>query len=193
MSQLAEYAIECTDIRKSFGSVEALRGVSLNAKPGEVTAIVGDNGAGKSTLIKCISGVYTPDSGTIKINGTEVSFSSPEESREFGIETVYQTLSLIEDLTIWQNLYLNREIVRSFGPFKILNKSAMRDESKKMLKNRLVLPRSKVRSDQVKTQQHMAFSLKFTLYPEKIKNFSRQSQMKYMRHTSLKTLWRLYW
>ena len=118
MIEQAKYAIECIDIRKAFGSVEALRGVSLNAKPGEVTAIVGDNGAGKSTLIKCISGVYTPDSGTIKIAGSEVSFTSPEESREFGIETVYQTLSLIEDLSIWQNLYLNREIVRSFGPIK---------------------------------------------------------------------------
>jgi len=66
---MTELAIECKDIRKSFGSVEALRGVSISAKAGEVTAIVGDNGAGKSTLIKCISGVYNADSGEIKING----------------------------------------------------------------------------------------------------------------------------
>ncbi len=135
MSKNAVNAIEVTDIKKSFGSVEALRGVSLYAKPGEVTAIVGDNGAGKSTLIKCISGVYTADEGTIHINGELVHFTTPEESRSFGIETVYQTLGLIEDLTIWQNLFLNREKLKGVGPFKILNKSAMREESAAMLKN----------------------------------------------------------
>jgi len=112
---MKQVAIECNDIRKAFGSVEALRGVSITAVAGEVTAIVGDNGAGKSTLIKCISGVYTADSGEIKINGEKVEFSNPEESRSFGIETVYQTLGLIEDLTIWQNLFLNREITTGFG------------------------------------------------------------------------------
>ena len=135
MSKNSVNAIEVTDIKKSFGSVEALRRVSLYAKPGEVTAIVGDNGAGKSTLIKCISGVYTADEGTIHINGELVHFTTPEESRSFGIETVYQTLGLIEDLTIWQNLFLNREKLKGVGPFKILNKSAMREESAAMLKN----------------------------------------------------------
>ena len=135
MSNNTVNAIEVTDIKKSFGSVEALRGVSLYAKPGEVTAIVGDNGAGKSTLIKCISGVYTADEGSIHINGELVHFTTPEESRSFGIETVYQTLGLIEDLTIWQNLFLNREKLKGVGPFKILNKSAMREEAAAMLKN----------------------------------------------------------
>lgn len=135
MSVQTQYAIECVDIKKSFGSVEALRGVSIYAKPGEVTAIVGDNGAGKSTLIKCISGVYSADHGEIRIDGKPVHFTTPEESRSFGIETVYQTLGLIEDLTIWQNLFLNRETVRVFGPLKILNKSKMREEAVRMLKN----------------------------------------------------------
>jgi len=135
MTNNPEYAIEVIDIQKSFGSVAALRGVSLFAKPGEVTAIVGDNGAGKSTLIKCIAGVYTADAGEIHIAGKKVHFTTPEESREFGIETVYQTLGLIEDLTIWQNLFLNREKMKCIGPFKILNKKAMRLESAQMLKN----------------------------------------------------------
>lgn len=135
MSNSTDYAIECTDIKKAFGRVEALKSVSIYARPGEVTAIIGDNGAGKSTLIKCISGVYTADQGEIKIDGKPVHFTTPEESRSFGIETVYQTLGLIEDLSIWQNLFLNREIVRGFGPFKILNKAKMKAESIKMLKN----------------------------------------------------------
>jgi ABC-type sugar transport system ATPase subunit len=135
MIQKNEFAIECIEIKKSFGSVEALRGVSIQARPGEVTAIIGDNGAGKSTLIKCISGVYASDEGQIKIDGEIVHFSTPEESRTFGIETVYQTLGLIEDLSIWQNLFLNREITKGFGPFRILNKAKMKEEAVKMLKN----------------------------------------------------------
>jgi simple sugar transport system ATP-binding protein len=131
----SEYEIECVDIYKSFGNVQALRGVSISARIGEVTAIVGDNGAGKTTLIKCIAGVYSPDAGEIRISDKKVKFSTPEEARESGIETVYQNLSLIEDLSIWQNLFLNREITKGFGPFRILNKSKMRLESQKMLKN----------------------------------------------------------
>ena len=99
------------------------------------SSITGNAGAGKSTLIKCISGVYTADSGEIRINGEKVEFSNPEESRSFGIETVYQTLGLIEDLTIWQNLFLNREITKNFGFVKILNRAKMRQESESMLKN----------------------------------------------------------
>lgn len=132
---MSDFAIEVKDLVKAFGSVKALRGVSIFAKPGEVTAIVGDNGAGKSTLIKCIAGVYTADEGEIHIAGSKAEFTTPEESRKFGIETVYQTLGLVEDLTIWQNLFLNREKVRSFGPIKILNKKLMQKEASAMLKN----------------------------------------------------------
>jgi ABC-type sugar transport system ATPase subunit len=154
------FAIECKDIKKSFGSVEALKGVSLSAKPGEVTAIIGDNGAGKSTLIKCISGVYSSDQGSILINGEEVNFTNPEESRSSGIETVYQTLSLIEDLSIWQNLFLNREITKGFGPFKVLNKSKMMDEASKMLKNLDVhIPSIKSRTRRLSGGQRQAVAI----------------------------------
>lgn len=154
------FAIECKDIKKSFGSVEALKGVSLSAKPGEVTAIIGDNGAGKSTLIKCISGVYSSDQGSILINGEEVNFTNPEESRSSGIETVYQTLSLIEDLSIWQNLFLNREITKGFGPFKVLNKSKMKDEASKMLKNLDVhIPSIKSRTRRLSGGQRQAVAI----------------------------------
>lgn len=155
-----EFAIECVNVKKSFGSVEALKGVSINAKPGEVTAIIGDNGAGKSTLIKCISGVYQSDEGAIKINGKEVNFDNPEESRESGIETVYQTLSLIEDLSIWQNLFLNRELTKGFGPFKVLNKSKMKEEATKMLKNLDVyIPSIKSRTRRLSGGQRQAVAI----------------------------------
>ena len=155
-----EFAIECVNVKKSFGSVEALKGVSIHAKSGEVTAIIGDNGAGKSTLIKCISGVYQSDEGAIKINGEEVNFDNPEESRESGIETVYQTLSIIEDLSIWQNLFLNREITKGFGPFKVLNKSKMKEEATKMLKNLDVyIPSIKSRTRRLSGGQRQAVAI----------------------------------
>jgi simple sugar transport system ATP-binding protein len=126
-------AVEALGISKSFGSVQALNDVSITAEAGEVTAIIGDNGAGKSTLIKIISGVDRPDSGHVYLYGDRVDFHNPEAARQAGVETVYQTLGLIEDLTIWQNLFLNREVVRGFGPFNMLNKRKMREESLRML------------------------------------------------------------
>lgn len=130
---MSEVAVEATGISKSFGSVQALRDVSISAQAGEVTAIIGDNGAGKSTLIKIISGVDKPDSGHVNLFGEQVDFHNPEAARLAGIETVYQTLGLIEDLTIWQNLFLNREVVRGVGPFNMLNKKKMREQSWQML------------------------------------------------------------
>lgn len=126
-------AVLVESVSKSFGSVRALHEVSLWAMPGEVTAIVGDNGAGKSTLIKIVAGVENRDTGSIQIEGASVEYADPEAAREAGIETVYQTLGLVEDLTIWQNLFLNREIVRNLVVAKLLNKPAMRDQAKQML------------------------------------------------------------
>ncbi|MBN9179317.1 MAG: ATP-binding cassette domain-containing protein [Microbacterium sp.] len=76
------------DVHKSFGNVHALKGASLTIRAGEITAIVGDNGAGKSTLVKCLTGLYTPDTGEIRIDGEPVNVSSPRDAREKGIETV---------------------------------------------------------------------------------------------------------
>lgn len=120
-------------VSKWFGAVHALTDVNLWARSGEITAIVGDNGAGKSTLIKCIAGVHTPTSGRILFGGEPVHFSSPEDARRAGIETVYQNLALVNDLTIWQNMFLNRELVRRVGPLAFLDKRAMRRESASML------------------------------------------------------------
>jgi D-xylose transport system ATP-binding protein len=117
--------LEVEDLTKSFGAVQALRGASLTCRSGEVTAIVGDNGAGKSTLIKCLTGIEHPTSGTVRFRGQPVSLHSPDNARSLGIETVYQDLALVDDLTVWQNLFLNREIYCGIGPLRLLNKRAM--------------------------------------------------------------------
>lgn len=104
--------VKVEDIRVSFGSIQALRGVSLEIYPGEVVALVGDNGAGKSTLIKVISGALQPDRGTICIEGEPVRLKSPAVARELGIETVYQELALAPDLDIAANLFLGKEELR---------------------------------------------------------------------------------
>lgn len=140
--------LDIRDVRKSFGAVEALRGAELLCPAGEVTALVGDNGAGKSTLIRCITGVHAPDSGTISFRGEAVAFSSPTDARARGIETVYQDLALIEDLAVWQNMYLNRELTSGFGPFRWLERRRMIDETQTRLGRLLVnMPpvRAKVR------------------------------------------------
>jgi simple sugar transport system ATP-binding protein len=104
--------LEVAGLRKSFGPVEALRDVSLELYSGEVLAVVGDNGAGKSTLIKHLSGVYRQDAGTIRVAGKPVSFSTPREARDLGIETIYQDLALADDLSVGANIFLGREPVR---------------------------------------------------------------------------------
>lgn len=114
---------------KSFGNVEALRGVDFDVLPGEVVALMGDNGAGKSTLVKVLSGVLHADGGTVRVAGEEVSFSSPVEARHAGVETVYQDLSLADTLDPTANLFLGREIRREgiLGRLGFLDNKKMRD------------------------------------------------------------------
>lgn len=102
--------VEMLDIRKSFGAIEALRGVNLSIAPGEVVGLVGDNGAGKSTLMKMLAGAEIADSGTMLIDGQQISKSGPREARRLGIEMVYQDLALCNDLDVASNLFLGREI-----------------------------------------------------------------------------------
>lgn len=121
--------ISLRDIRKTFGSHQALRGVDLDLYPGECLGLVGDNAAGKSTLTKIISGTYIPDGGTISIDGEEVRFSGPAEARARNIEMVFQDLSLCDHIDVVGNLFLGREITK--GPF--LDRATMLAEARKML------------------------------------------------------------
>lgn len=117
----------------AFGSVRALQDVSVTLARGEITALVGDNGAGKSTLVRCICGIHRPDEGSIVFDGAQTDFGSPEHARDAGIETVHQNLALVEDLTVWQNLFLNREIVRGKAPFALLDRRAMQHQAQDMV------------------------------------------------------------
>lgn len=105
--------LELKNIVKQYGAVEALSGVSLQLQAGEVLGLMGDNGAGKSTLVKIISGNFLPTSGTILLEGREVSFSHPSEARAAGVETVYQDLALCPNLTAAANVFLGREPTRA--------------------------------------------------------------------------------
>jgi len=96
-------------VNKSFGAVDVLRDVSIDVRPGRVTALVGDNGAGKSTLIKGIAGIHTFDSGEYTFEGKPVTVHSPKDSNALGIEVVYQDLALCDNLDVVQNMYLGRE------------------------------------------------------------------------------------
>ena len=114
---------------KTFGRVVGLDGVDVDAYPGEVLAVIGDNGAGKSTLIKCLTGALIPDAGTIIADGAEVTFRRPQDARDAGIETVYQTLAVAPALDVASNLYLGREERRPGllgSVFRMLDKQGMR-------------------------------------------------------------------
>ncbi len=96
-------------IGKRFGAVQALAGVDLEVRPGEVVALVGDNGAGKSTLVKIMSGVYQPDEGEIVFDGRAVTVNGPRQAKELGIATVFQDLALADNLDVVANLFLGQE------------------------------------------------------------------------------------
>jgi D-xylose transport system ATP-binding protein len=117
--------LEARDITKRFGSVVALQNVSLEIFGNEIVGLVGDNGAGKSTLIKIISGNFQPDQGSILFDGSEVHLRNPSDARGLGIETVYQDLSLCNNLDAVSNLFIGRELCRSVLRVKVIQKREM--------------------------------------------------------------------
>jgi simple sugar transport system ATP-binding protein len=120
-------ALELRDIRKSYGQVEALRGVDLDIRRGEVHAVMGDNGAGKSTLLKVAAGVVRADSGDVLMAGAPAQLGSPLDARRAGIETVYQDLALADHRSCVANVYIGREVRRRglLGRLGVLDRAAM--------------------------------------------------------------------
>lgn len=134
-------AISVRHLTKSYGKVEALRGVDIDIYKGEVHAICGDNGAGKSSLLKILAGAVPFSAGSFKLDGEEVAFRSPQDARDRGIETVYQDLSLAGDRSCAANMYLGREIMKPglLGKLGVLDRKAMNENAHKFF-NDLSIP-----------------------------------------------------
>lgn len=128
---MEEYAIVTKGVKKSFGGVHALKDINLKVKRGDIHAIVGENGAGKSTLMKILSGIYTKDSGQVFINGEEVNFTTPKQSRQHKIGIIYQELAISPELTVAENIFLGD---LGFGKATI-NRKLLNKRASHVLKN----------------------------------------------------------
>lgn len=126
---MATPILSLRQVNKSFGPVHVLKDVDFDAYAGKVTALVGDNGAGKSTLIKCIAGIYTPETGEFIFEGNKVTIAGPRDATALGIEIVYQDLALCDNLDIVHNMFLGREEKSGIT----LNESTMESMAKKTL------------------------------------------------------------
>jgi D-xylose transport system ATP-binding protein len=150
------------NIYKSFGGVHAVEDVTIDLYAGEVVGLVGHNGAGKSTLIKMLSGAYTADSGQIFIKGQEVIINNPRDARKYGIETIYQTLALADNLDAPANIFLGRELMRSGY---LLNDDAMEAASREVLDRlRLNLPSVKEKVVNLSGGQRQAVAIGRAIY-----------------------------
>ena len=122
--------VELSDISIAFGGIKAVDHASVSLYPGEVVGLLGHNGAGKSTLIKILSGAYRRDGGTIKVDGKDATINNPRDAKALGIETIYQTLALADNVDAASNLFLGREILTKWGT---LDDSAMESEARKVM------------------------------------------------------------
>ncbi|MGB3339231.1 MAG: ATP-binding cassette domain-containing protein [Devosia sp.] len=130
---MTEQLLVLDNITKSYGAVEALRGVSFSIAKGEVIALLGDNGAGKSTLVKIISGGLEASSGTMRFEDRDFRPKSPSEAKAAGIETVYQDLSLCTNVDVVANFFMGRELTRSVIGIKVLDETSMEEQVAKAM------------------------------------------------------------
>jgi ABC-type sugar transport system ATPase subunit len=128
-------ALSLSSITKTFPGVVALSDMSFELKSGEIHAICGENGAGKSTLMKVVSGVYSPDQGTIELFGREETIANPLEAFGKGIAIIYQETNLFEEMTVLENLFMGREITKKIGPVVYLDYRAMTQKVEDIFKN----------------------------------------------------------
>jgi len=154
--------VEIRNLAKAFGGNKAVDDVSLDLYPGEVVAILGHNGAGKSTLIKMLAGAYEADSGEFIVDGEQAVIRNPRDARKYGIETIFQTLALADNLDAPANIFLGREKMRS-GIF--LNEDVMEAEARKVLDRlKLNLPSVKEKVSNMSGGQRQAIAIARALY-----------------------------
>jgi fructose transport system ATP-binding protein len=138
-ADMSDVVLKTEGLTKHYGGVHALQNVDFELLQGEHVAIMGDNGAGKSTFVRQITGVEQPTTGKMSFHGKEMNFKGPLDAREAGIETVFQTLALADDLDVPSNLFLGRELFKfKLGPFSILDRKAMREATQKALERTAV-------------------------------------------------------
>ena len=133
VSTMSPPLLQARSIAKRFGALQALADVDVDIHAGEVLAILGDNGAGKSTFIKILSGAYEPSAGTLLLDGAPVSFASPQAAADVGIATIFQELALSENLSIAENVFLGRELVRRVLGVPFLKRRAMKQKVAELL------------------------------------------------------------
>ncbi|GAA0464523.1 ABC transporter ATP-binding protein [Paractinoplanes deccanensis] len=160
---MTTHPLEVIGIAKRFGALTALADVNLHVGRGEVLGLIGDNGAGKSTLIKILCGFHRPDAGTILVDGSEVTLKSVDHARSLGIDTVYQDLALVNELSVYHNMFLNREIVR----WPLLSNRAMRRRAEEHLKDMGVnLPDVTVEVAKLSGGQRQAIAVARSVYSD---------------------------
>lgn len=131
---MSDALLEVRGLSKHFGAVRALNDFNMTINRGEVVALAGDNGAGKTTMIKTISGVFQPTAGEIYLKGAPISFSTPQDARDKGIETIYQDLALADNLSIGANIFLGREpMTKRFGFLPVLDRATMRKAARETM------------------------------------------------------------
>src|SRR6266404_9432174 len=161
---MSEEMLRTEHISKSFGRVTALRDASIHLAKGEVLGLLGDNGAGKSTLLKILTGFHRPSSGKICFQGKEIELKSVSHARSLGIEPVYQDLALINELSVYRNMFLQREIMYG-GVLRILNDGAMRERAREQLNQMGVnIPSVNVEISKLSGGQRQAIAVARSVY-----------------------------
>ncbi len=160
---MAAEVLRVEHVAKRFGALTALRDVSLHLDKGEVLGLIGDNGAGKSTLMKILCGFHQPDAGQIFLDGEAVSLRSVDHARSLGVDTVYQDLALVNELSVYHNMFLNRELVR----WPLLHNRAMRKLARQHLDDMGVsIPSVDVEVAKLSGGQRQAIAVARSIYSE---------------------------
>ncbi len=161
---MSQEVLRTENVSKSFGRVTALRDASIRLMKGEVLGLLGDNGAGKSTLMKILTGFHKPTSGKIYFEGQEVELKSVGHARSLGIEPVYQDLALINEINVYRNMFLQKELMRG-GFLQILDDRTMRERAKEQLKEMGVnIPSVDVEISKLSGGQRQAIAVARSVY-----------------------------